>query len=184
MPVVVLAETDGQFWLVQGDEHMSALVMNALPDDVTVEIIECGTVAEVLAAWHERSAAAAPGMLPWAINPGIVARIRVPLDRAPRAVRFGTWSAMLDDAAQADLAAAATWLANNPGGRVVLRQFVLPGAAAGQDDLQRLRGQLALAVVLRNGGAAEAVTQESRAGAADADADRMEIVAQKQGDLA
>lgn len=181
MSVVVLAEVGGQIWLVQGDEHVDGLLYNSLPDGVTVEWVKCRTRAEVTQMWHERSAAADPDGMPWMLNPLIGDRIRASMGRLEREVRFSPWSAMLDDAAQGALAGAGEWLAANPGGRLVLRQFAAVPSAPGQADLQRLRGQLVLSALVRAGAEAEAVAAEMGTAATDTDAERMEIVTQPPG---
>lgn len=181
---VVLAESGGQVWIVEGDEHVSELLVNELPDDVAVEFVTCDTPAAVFAMWRERSPGAAAGASPWVLNPAIVARIRRTLAPARRGVQFTPWSAMLDEAAQAELAAAAAWLDANPGGRLLLRQFAPAAPVPGQADLQRLRAQLVLAALLRAGAVMAAVADEMAAATAEADAERLDIITQAPGSWA
>lgn len=176
MATVVLAEAEGSVWVVAGDEHVGELLANELPAGVSVEFVACSTRAAVFALWHERSAEAEEGVQPWLINPLIVNRIRGSLGLLQRSVRFSPWSALLDAAAQAELAGAAAWLAANGGGRLVLRQFAPADPAPGQADLQRLRGQLALGVLLRAGADAARMTEEMAAATAEADAERLDLL--------
>ena len=176
MATVTLAESDGQVWVVEGDEHVGALLVNELPDGVTVEIVACGTRAAAFALWRERSAEASDGAQPWLINPIIADRIRRSLGTLQRAVAFTPWSAMLDAAAMAELVDAAAWLAANPAGRLVLRQFASAEPVPGLADLQRLRGQLALGALHRAGADPARTGEDMAVAAADMDADRMVIV--------
>ena len=58
MTEVVLAEYDGQVWLVAGDEYIGELLTNELPEGVTVEFVTCDSQMAVFAMWEERSPAA------------------------------------------------------------------------------------------------------------------------------
>lgn len=176
MGIVTLAESDGQVWVVEGDEHVGALLVNELPDGVTVEMIQCGTRSEVFALWRERSTEATDDALPWLINPIIVDRIRRSLSGTERTVTFTPWSAMLDTAGAAQLADAAAWLAAHPAGRLVLRQFATAIPAPGQPDLQRLRGQLALGALGRAGADTLRLGEEMAVAIADADVERLVIL--------
>ena len=176
LAVVMLAESDGQVWVIEGDEHLGALLVNELPDGVTVEIMACVTRAAVFALWRERSAEATDGAQPWLINPIIADRIRRSLGVLARAVIFTPWSAMLDAAATAELMDAASWLAANPAGRLVLRQFASMEPMPGLADLQRLRCQLALGALGRAGADLARMGEDMAVAAANADADRLVIM--------
>lgn len=174
MPNVLLAEAQGRLWLVSGDEHVGDLLGNTLPEGVAIEFVAVADGAAVLALWHERSPDADENAQPWLINPLIGDRIRRTLGVLRRRVVFAPWSAMLDAAGLATLAEAAAWLGENPGGHLVLRQFVGEGAAPGHGDIQRIRGQLAGAALAREG--AGSVEEESVAAGGDADLECMDII--------
>ena len=176
MAAVVLAEVDGGVWLVDGDEHIGALLANTLPDGVTVEFVACESRAAAFALWHDGSPSTRAGTHPWAINPMIAARIRRALTPGRRSVRFTPWSVLLDAAMVAELDAAAAWLEANGAGRLVLRQFAPADPAPGQADLQRLRGQLALGALLRAGADAARMTEDTVAATDEADAERMDLL--------
>ena len=176
MAVVVLADSGGQVWLIEGDEHVGALLVNELPDGVTVEMIACSSRAAVFELWRERSTEASDGAQPWLINPIIADRIRRSLGGVQRAVTFTPWSAMLDAAATAELLDAASWLVANPSGRLLLRQFASADPVPGLADLQRLRGQLTLGALGRAGADPGRMLEDTALPAADADADRLVIM--------
>ena len=153
---VTLAECEGQVWLVGGEEHLDALLIGRLAPELTVGLRHCATRAELFALWQELSPTdteGAPGSTgaaqPWVINPLITARILGTLGLATGRVRFTPWSAAIDEAGQQAVSAAASWLAANPGGRVLLRQEA--ATEAGQGELLRLRAQLVLAALVRAG---------------------------------
>lgn len=175
MPVMVLAEAENQTWLIEGDEHLDALLVDALPDDVAVEFIACDTAEEVYALWRARSLDAEDAANPWAINPLIVARIRRSIGGA-REVTFAPWSVMLDEAGQTALSEAASWLSANPAGRLRLRQFLSATPEPGLADLQRLRGQLAIGALQRGGADPARTAEEVERSETDENANRMEIV--------
>ena len=139
---VVLAEADGQVWLVLGDEHIGTVLLGQLPDGVTVEILSVKNRAAVMALWWQLNPIASADRQPWIINPLLSRRVRGLVEPGRRSISFTPWSAMLDDAAHgaiADMAAHGGWL--------VLRQFRLASPAPGQADLQRLRLQLVRAAL-------------------------------------
>ena len=176
MADVVLAECDGQVWLVAGEEHIDALLIDKLAPGVTVELVTCDTRAAVYAMWQQMSSDPAAGAQPWTLNPLITRRILGGLGLAPGVVRFTPWSAMLDETSAQTMAGAVAWLAANPGGTVVLRQFEAAEPGPGQADLQRLRGQLALAALVRAGAEAVRLTEDRAAAEAEAQMDEMHIV--------
>ncbi len=173
---VLLAEADGQLWVVLGDEHLGALLVNELPPEIPVELVRCATRADAFAMWHDRSPDAWEGGHPWLINPIIADRILRSFGQVARMLSFSQWSAMPDAGAEAELADAASWLAANPGGRLVLRQFAPDEPVPGQADLQRLRAQLVRAALGRKGADAARMADETARAATDADVERLEIV--------
>ena len=176
MTLMVLAEAGGQMWVVEGEEYISELLMNELPDGVSVELVTCATQADVYALWREGSPdAEAQGKVPWVINPAFGDRIRRSLGSYVRAITFTPWSAMLDPAAQTELTDAAAWLETNPDGRLLLRQFAAAAPQPGEADLQRLRGQLVLGALGRAGADMARVAEGTIPAGEPTDLDRMEI---------
>ncbi len=176
MADVTLAECDGQIWLVGGDEHLHALLLNELPPGVEVVLLPCATRAELDGHWRRLTPEAPEGAQPWILNPAISKRIlgRMGLDSGR--IGFQPWSAMLDAAAEDAVAAAAAWIAAHPDGGLLLRQFAADGAVPGHADLQRLRGQLVAAALQRAGVPEGRIRGETVPAAAPADAERLEIV--------
>src|ERR1700761_1570567 len=69
---IVLAEHRGQAWLVSGDRYIDDLLANKLPSDISIEIVSCGSHADVIALLPSDD-----GTKPcWAIHPGIVKRLQ------------------------------------------------------------------------------------------------------------
>lgn len=149
MPDVTLARYNGQIWLVGGEEHADALLIGALPSHVTVGLVECENRAMINTLWLERSSESTEGTQPWILNPLLTRRLLATLEPTPALVQFTPWSAMLDAAAQEAMETAAAWLHENQAGTLVLRQFAAATPMPGQVDLQRLRGQLVVAALLR-----------------------------------
>ena len=139
MADVTLAECNGGFWLVGGEEYIDDLLANMLAREISIEIVSCESPNDVQALWAQQGGAHEGGM-PWAINPLIVARIR---RRSPDyAVFFAQWSAFLDPEALAVVRAAAGWAAENPAAPVLLATFLPAAGPPAIADLARLRAQL------------------------------------------
>lgn len=178
---ITLAEHGGQIWMVLGEEHIDALLFNDLPDGVAIQFVTCETRAAVIEMWPGREQAKLDGSLPWLINPLIADRIRNQLGLGRRSITFAPWSAMLDGGAQDVIAGAAAWLAENPGGRLLLRQFVSADPQPGQADLQRLRGQLVAGALSRAGVEAGRIGQEPDAAADAGGSEQLDIVTEAPG---
>jgi len=151
MADVTLVDLGGQVWLVGGEEHLDALLVGALPEGVTVALVPCAGRAEMNALWRAHSPDAADGGQPWVLNPLITTRLLGRMGLRPGVLRFAPWSAALDAAATEAAAAAAAWLAANPDGRLVLRQFAPEPEVPGLSDLQRVRARLVAAALERAG---------------------------------
>jgi hypothetical protein len=71
-PVIVLAELDGSFWLVAGEDHLDTMLAGPEGYPMPVGIIRFPTAA---ALRRELGAAGSTGSL-WQVHPQIVARLR------------------------------------------------------------------------------------------------------------
>lgn len=71
-PVIVLAEVDGAYWLVAGEDHLDSLLAGPEGYPTPVGIIRFPTSA---AFRRELGAAGSAGSL-WQVHPQIVARLR------------------------------------------------------------------------------------------------------------
>ena len=168
MSDIILAECGGNTWLVEGVEHLDDLMRNLLPAEVTVSFVTCATPEEALALWAgRRTADADEHAVPWMVNPAIVRRIRAA--KAEPAIIFAPWSAMLDSDAEQLLAGLA-------GRMLTLRQFTPAEPPPGLGDLQRLRGMLVVAALVRAGADASALVHATAAAATPDDANRLELV--------
>jgi outer membrane protein OmpA-like peptidoglycan-associated protein len=139
MADITLAEFNGRVWLVGGEAHLQDLLANTLPQQVTVELLQCERPSEVHDLWVQHCGASAGGGMPWQINPSIVARVR--RRSSDFAVFFAQWSVQLDQDALAVIAAAAAWAEENPALPVVLAEYLDPGGPRAIADLSQLRAQ-------------------------------------------
>ena len=172
MADIILAECGGTTWLVEGIRHMDDLMRNMLPASVTISFVTCATTDEALAMWAERNGAdEEENPVPWMINPAIVRRIRATLEGP--AITFAPWSAMLDADAEQLLAGLADRMA---GRTLLLRQFAPAEPPPGLADLQRLRGMLVSAALVRAGADAALLTHATAEPAKPDDANRIEFV--------
>lgn len=140
MADVVLAEVRGQAWLVSGEQYIDDLLNNTLPPHTSIEIVQCESKVEVDALWVQICGPPKPYELPWLIHPGVVNRVR--RASAGHNVFFPQWSAMLDDAAQSTIRAAAIQAAEHTASPVSLVLYVTPGSAQALTDLASLRAAL------------------------------------------
>ncbi len=172
MADIILAESGGTTWLVQGEQHMGDLLRNMLPDGVTVSIVACNSRAEAIALWSAPPDADGEAeRIPWMINPAIVGRIKAML--GVPAIAFAPWSALLDGAAQDLLGVIAGRMADGP---LILRQFCPAEAPAGLAELQRLRGMLVAAALAQLSADPAALLHETAAPEGPDDANRLELV--------
>ena len=171
---VVLAEAEGQFWLVLGDDHIGEVLLGQLPQGLTIEMVSLKNRAAVMTLWWQINPLASAEMQPWAINPLMVPRIRGLVEPGRRSISFTPWSAMLTDEAQGVIAD----MASQAGG-LLLRQFVLASPAPGQADLQRLRLQLVRAALERAGADPAAIADRIDPAESDDDGERLDILAGK-----
>ena len=174
MAEIVLAECNGNTWVVEGDQYVDDLLANTLPPSMTIRFIAVLNAAEAHRIWDRRASGDFDNTMPWMINPAIVRRIKGGLDS--RTIVFSPWSAMLDADAADIIASTADWLRHHAPTRIALRQFCPDDAPAGLADLQRLRGQLVAGALARAGADAGALNQETGAPEDEGSTDRMELV--------
>jgi hypothetical protein len=143
MADILLAECEANVWLVGGEEHLDDLLANTLAPDVSIELVVCDSVPDIRALWAQHGGDAAAGM-PWLVHPAIVDRVKAALRGTvpEQAVLFGPWSALLDPAALAVIAAAAAQANRQPEAAVTLAEYLDPAGPSALADLSRLRAQL------------------------------------------
>jgi hypothetical protein len=141
MADILLAECGDGVWLVGGEAHLDDLLANTLPPEVSIELVACDRPADVRALWEQHGGDPAGGM-PWLVHPAIVARVKGTLRGASpdHAVRFSPWSALLDDDAQAVIAAAAAQVTGEA--TVTLVEYLDPAGPPAIAALSGLRLQL------------------------------------------
>ncbi len=144
MADITLAEFDGIVWLVGGAQHLDDLLINALPADVTIELVTCERKSDVHALWFRLSGDPGYAVDPWMIHPNIAKRY---LPAPPGlVVRYAPWSVMPDEAGQRVIAAAA---AMPKGATLVLSASAAEAADLTQVRLRLLEDALAAAGVAR-----------------------------------
>lgn len=173
---VVLAEADGQTWLVLGDDHIGDVLLGQLPAGLSIEIVSLNNRAAVMALWWRINPLAEAGRQPWIINPALGQRVRGLAEPGRRSISFTPWSAMLTDEAQGAITDMAAQGASKAGG-LVLRQFEAADPAPGQADLQRLRLQLVRAALERAGMAPAGIADRIDPAGSEADVERLDILA-------
>jgi hypothetical protein len=137
MADITLAEYNGSVWLVGGVAYLDDLLINALPADITIELVTCERKGDVHAMWRELSGEPAFAGDPWIIHPAIVRRIR---GTPPSfAVMFAAWTVMPDTDGLRVIAQAAATAAASPATSIVLASHVNFDAAAAVVELSSLR---------------------------------------------
>ena len=157
MADIILAEHQGQAWLVSGEGHIDDLLANTLPPNLTIEFVACESKSAVRELWVLHCGEPEFAAAPWIIHPGIVTRLR----GTPAAGRvvFTPWSAMLDDGARAVIATAAARAAQAGGGAVVLTRYLDADGPQALADLVNLRSSLIEAQLIAHGIGAERIAR-------------------------
>ena len=139
MADITLAECGGQVWLVGGVEYMSDLLTNALPPNISTEIVQCESAQDVMRLWEQNNPDG-DGSSAWQIHPAIVSRIK----RASPdfAVYFTQWSALLDADALAVVNAAAAQARTLAEAPLLIATYLPPAPARNLTSLARLRAQM------------------------------------------
>jgi hypothetical protein len=156
---IILVEHRGKAWLVRGERYIDDLLINSLPQGISIDIITCESESDVNEIWR-REGYSTQDRSPWMIHPGIMQRIR--RARAGQSIVFGQWSALLDDDALAVLHAAAVAAQEATDVEVFLISYIHPGQAQTMTDLTNLRCNLAEAELTRLGVAGSRIVREAR----------------------
>jgi hypothetical protein len=175
MADIVLAEHNGQTWLMSGETFIDDLLANTLQPDVTIEFVVCESESDLENIKARHLAAGVEGFDPWIIHPAIARRMRWALsgdDPSGYRVVFGAWSAARDADADEIIAAAARAAARSEA-RVVLTSYIAPDGPPPLADLAALRGALIEAELTRLGVPASRIVRSRHDG--DASADHIDI---------
>ena len=160
MTDIILVEYRGKSWLVRGEEHIDALLINALPPDISMDIITCEAESDVNNLMLREGWNAEQGRMPWIINPEIMSRIH--RSKMGQSVFFGQWSALLDENALELLRSIATAMEEIPSHNVFLVSYNEPDQPQAMTDLTNLRCGLMEAELGRLGVAASRISREAR----------------------
>ena len=161
MADIILAECNGQAWLVGGEQYIDDLLANTLSKDVSREVVTCQSNQDVNELWAQNNRQASGAGVPWMIHPAIFARVRR-ASAVDRSVFFGQWSAKLDDDALMTIRSAAGWAAQQEGYEVVLVRYVAVGAETGLAALADLRAGLVASQLEKQGIPKERIGREWR----------------------
>lgn len=159
MADITLAECGGQVWLVGGVEYMSDLLANALPPNISTEIVQCESAQDVMRMWEQNNPDG-DGSSAWQIHPAIVSRIK----RASPdfAVYFTQWSALLDADALAVVNAAAAQARALAEAPVRVATYLPADPARNLVSLARLRAQMIEDALIEAGVEAGRFLRETR----------------------
>jgi hypothetical protein len=163
---IILVEYRGKAWLVRGERYIDGLLINALPPNISIDIITCEAESEVHDAWQREGWEPSSGRSPWMIHPGIMNRIR--RKQSGESIVFSQWSALLDDDAHEVLRTVAVAADAAADLDVFLISYIEPDQPRAMTDLTNLRCSLVEAELTRLGVAEARIVRESR----DAQADR------------
>jgi hypothetical protein len=169
MADIVIAEHQGQAWLVSGERYIDDLLANTLSSDISIDIVSCASHADVTALLSPEDA----GKPFWAIHPGIVKRLRRGLEEYT--VLFSQWSALLDDDAGSVIRGAADLAAIHAEATVVLTSYTGADAPPMARALSDLRKNLIEAALTEHGVAGRRIAHISCDPAAG-EVDRFDIV--------
>ncbi len=174
---VILAECNGQAWLVLGEQHIDDLLNNTLSAHVSIDIIACESKSAVDALWRRHGGGDNTAMM-WMIHPAILRRARGQSQGLPGEVivAFAAWSAALDDAAQTALRTAADLALNRPEAALALVRHVPQDAPPMAAQMADLRSGLVEAHLAGMGVAAERLLRETMTVASPELADRITLV--------
>ena len=178
MADIVLAEHNGQTWLMSGETFIDDLLANTLQPDVTIEFVVCESESDLENVKARHLAAGAEGSDPWIIHPAIASRVRLgsaAVDPSGHRVVFSPWSAARDANADAVIAAAATQAAGSDS-RVVLTSYIAPDGPPPMADLAALRSSLIEAELTRLGVPPSRIARARRDSDAGTSADHIDIM--------
>jgi len=183
MADITLAEYNGSVWLVGGEAYLDDLLINALPDGISIELVPCERKGDVHAMWHRLSGEPDYAGDPWMIHPAIVQRIRG--TPPATAIVFKPWIVMPDEDGMRVIARAAAEAAADPDSAMVLAAYVDPDATAAAAELVNLRLRMIEDALERENVPRARITREQRdaasLGALAAGSGRVDIVVTKLG---
>jgi len=183
MADITLAEYNGSVWLVGGEAYLDDLLINALPDGISIELVPCERKGDVHAMWHRLSGEPDYAGDPWMIHPAIVQRIRG--TPPATAIVFKPWIVMPDEDGMRVIARAAAEAAADPDSAMVLAAYVDPDATAAAAELANLRLRMIEDALERENVPRARITREQRdaatLGALAAGSGRVDIVVTKLG---
>jgi hypothetical protein len=140
MADIVLAEHQGQAWLVGGEGHIDDLLAGTLNSNLTIEFVFCESRSDIITLWVQYCGQPTTSGMPWMIHPAIASRLRG--KSVGHRVFFTPWSAMLDEDAKAVIGVAAARAAAAGGASVVLTRYLDAGGLPVVADLADLRSSL------------------------------------------
>ena len=173
MPDIILAECNGNGWLVRGEEHIDDLLNNTLPPDVSIEVISCESKTAVDALWFAHGGDGDTSNI-WMIHPAIVRRSRGLAGQI--VLLFGAWSASLEAGTKGAVESAAGGARLRPNDVVALIRYIAADALPMATDLANLRTAMVEALLAEHGVEAGRIVRLTQPVEEEGQADRIDVV--------
>jgi hypothetical protein len=171
---ILLAECNGQGWLVRGDLYIDDLLANTLLPHVTVEVVTCESKSAIDALRLSLAGPEDTEEVMWLIHPAIMNRARG--QAGELRIRFPEWSAALGADAMMSLQGAADLARHQPEKAVVMVCYAASGAPAMVETMTGLRCGLIQAQLVALGVAADRISRETREAAKAEQNDRIDLM--------
>jgi hypothetical protein len=171
---ILLAEHNGQGWLVRGDQYIDDLLANTLLPHVTVEVVTCESKSAIDALRLSLAGPEDTEEVMWLIHPAIVNRARG--QAGELRIHFPEWSAALGADAMLSLQGAAALALRHPDKALVMVCYAASDPPAMVAAMTDLRCGLIQAQLVALGIAAGRINRETRAAAKPEQTDRIDLV--------
>jgi hypothetical protein len=171
---ILLAECNGQGWLVRGDQYIDDLLANTLLPHLTVEVVTCESKSAID---QLRLTVAGPEdteEVMWLIHPAIINRARG--QAGELRIHFPEWSAALGADAMTSLQGAANLARRQPDKSLVMVCYAASDAPAMVATMTDLRCGLIQAQLVSLGIVAGRITRETHEAAKPDQYDRIDLM--------
>ncbi len=179
MADIVLAQIGSRTWMVDGETFLDDLLVNDLPDDVTIEFITCESESEVQEMWAANVENPGQSGPAWLIHPSVVERTKRMIGVGGAfGVVFAPWSAARDASADATIVAAADAAVADEIARVIITSYVPEDAPGFAGDLANIRVGMVETELVSRGVGKDRIRRDRAAAIGDqaAKADLIEVL--------
>ncbi len=171
---ILLADCSGQGWLVRGEQYIDDLLANTLPPDVSIEVVPCESKSALDDLRARYAGEWDTDAVMWLIHPAIVNRARG--QTGVITITFPEWSAALDGAADAAIAAAAKAVLQQDGRSLVLMRHLDPDGPAIAAQMANVRSLVLEQRLAERGVPPDRVSCETQDVTAAGQGDRIELL--------